>query len=288
MPEKRDVGGILRRSAVIGAALKLGPLRRWWEERKRRAVPEGSITFHLGLGNEERLLQRLDEAVELIERLGLDALHILHGTAVMCRAGALVVSGPPGVGKSTVLRSLAERDVLEVLEDGLVLVGQRGDRWSMIESGVGPLLERMSRISLMIRTFLCLRGTSFAKGKINPSLARSRIDQLLVDRPAYRLAVLTASFQETPPVSLREIPLAAAAFAEPDRGFMPHATVTPEGQMSSWRETPSWVGVRVLTYACTDGRQRVMARIEDMAVSLCAEGEHGSSRSEVASSAEPR
>lgn len=275
MPKKRDAGRVLRRSAVIGAALRLGPLRRWWEERKRRAVPEGSVTFHLALGNEERLLQHLDEAVELIQRLGLDALHVLHGTAVACRAGALVVTGPPGVGKSTVLRSLAERGVLEILEDGVVLVGQRGDRWSIIESGVGPLLERMSRTSLLIRTFLCLRGTSFAKGKMHPSLLRSRVNQLLVDRPAYRLSVLTASFQDASPASLREIPLAAAAFGEPDRGFIPHATVTPEGRMSSWRETPSWTGVRALTYSCTGGRQRVMARIEEMAVSLCADGERG-------------
>ena len=118
-------------------------------------------------------------------------MFVLHGNALAAPGeGAVIVLGPSGVGKSTICASLASLGRAELLEDGLVVVGRRENRWYVLETGTRGVLSRASRISSLLRrvTGSSRKGSAAIGGRW--SAAKRRGDRLRA-RVAFVLAVLS-------------------------------------------------------------------------------------------------
>ena len=135
-----------------------GPFRRLWERRKLGAFPPGALTFHLGAWTQRSVTPEADAAsAEVMARYGFEELFVVHGSAWSDERGCTVVSGPPGIGKSTVLRTLERSGQGQFVEDGLLLVGLRAGRWHLLVTGTLAVLDRTSRIGARVHSLLGVR-----------------------------------------------------------------------------------------------------------------------------------
>ena len=131
------------------------PLRTLWEKRKRSAFPRGAVTFHLAAWTRRRLPpEDLSELAAELDRSGFDEFLVIHGSAWLAGGRITLVTGPPGVGKSSALRGLEARGHGLVSEEGLVLVGVRPGSWEVVRTGTLDLLTLASRIGGWIRRLM--------------------------------------------------------------------------------------------------------------------------------------
>ena len=135
-----------------------GPLRRLWERHKLGAFPPGALTFHLGAWTKRSITPTADaSSAEVMARYGLEELIVVHGSAWSDEGGCTIVSGPPSIGKSTVLRTLERSGLGRFVEDGLLLVGLRAGRWHLLVTGTFAVLDRTSRIGARVRSLIGVR-----------------------------------------------------------------------------------------------------------------------------------
>jgi len=224
-----------------------GRVVQLWERRKARAFPPGAIRFHLGGWARGRLRgPEASEAAALLRSWNLDALYVLHGNALE-RPGheAVVVLGPPGIGKSRVCESLVADGWASSVEDGLVLVGSRGDRWYVVETGT---LRVLSRASWIRRRVYRLSG-----GRASSDLAAHRRRaswgwhlSRLRGRAAFALAVLLT--RDERPFAPRLIPVSRLVVARhplverPDLRVDASQVAVPIVDVASW--VPASVALR--------------------------------------------
>lgn len=132
--------------------------RRLWERRKRGAFPAGAVTFHLGAWTKRSITPTADaSSAEVMARYGLEELIVVHGSAWSDEGGCTLVSGPPGIGKSTLLRTLERSGQGQFVEDGLLLVGLRAGRWHLLVTGTLAVLDRTSRIGGRVHSLIGVR-----------------------------------------------------------------------------------------------------------------------------------
>lgn len=135
-----------------------GPIRRVWERRKRAAFPPGALTFHLDVWTRRTVSPEVRAASEdAMKRFRFDELLVVHGSAWLHKDHLTLVNGPPGIGKTTVLRNLGRSGVGHLVEDGLLLLGLRADRLHLLLTGTLDVLERSSRIGSRVRSLMGVR-----------------------------------------------------------------------------------------------------------------------------------
>jgi len=122
------------------------------------------VTFHLDAWGRRRLTPALAaKARDIMGRLGLESTWVLHGCAFLMRGEAVVVAGPPGLGKSRVLFDLERKREGRAIDDGLVLVGLRNGRLWVVETGTLSFARRGFRISLALRRLLRIDRSLFSQ-----------------------------------------------------------------------------------------------------------------------------
>ncbi len=173
-------------------------VRRGWRSLSARAFPPEAVTFQLRVWARGRATPaERSAAANLVHNFGLSHLWVIHGNALTTPAGATVVSGPAGIGKSTVSRRLEELGDTHLLEDGIVVVGVSGSRWYVVETGTLEVLRLTSRISKRIRTLLLLDRSVFWQADGHRRTATLWLFRHLTGHPSYRLALLLARRPET-------------------------------------------------------------------------------------------
>lgn len=159
---------------------------------KARAFPPGSVTFHLGAWSRGALLEgEAAEARGIREAFAFDRLLVLHGSAMSVRGETVLVVGARGIGKSSACRELLRRGEGTFLEDGLLVVGEAGGRWTLVETGTLGVLGRTARLESGMRRLLPRpSGPARSAGERTGSF-RARLHRAL-DVQAFRAGLLLA------------------------------------------------------------------------------------------------
>lgn len=237
-------------------------LRSAWARAKLRAFPAGTVTFHLGAWSRGGLTESEgEEARALLSELGFSKLVVLHGSALLVGGETVVVVGPPGIGKSTACRELARRGEGTFLEDGLVVVGETGDRWTLVETGTLEVLRRAAIVSAGPRRLVPrVSGGASRETGSRGGVIRKRVNRAL-DLQAFRAGVLLAP-RRTGTVSRRLHPVDRIVVAD-EPGTSRHSWETDGRALVALEDVaaraPSGVAVRRLSAA---GRlEEVRARL---------------------------
>ena len=236
----------------------------WAATRARaraRAFPPGSVTFHLGAWSRGRLAEDEAEAARaLLEHHGFSRLLVLHGSALEVDGAVVLVVGPRGIGKSTACRELVRHGRGKLLEDGLLVVGEHGGAWRLVETGTLPVLRRTARLKAGPRRLLPRvegmphPGERWAEG------LRRRLHRAL-DEQAFRAAVLLAGGRPAGSVGcLRTVGRVVVA----EEPFTPSGSFEIDGRGMTEvpdvaSRVPASCGVRRI--AATGPRAEVVARL---------------------------
>lgn len=102
------------------------------------------------------------DGLAFTRELGFEDLWIFHGVAIKDRAGrAIVLTGPAGIGKSTLLRKVAGTGLAEPMDDGFVVVAKAGGSHCVIASGLYPSLRTISILSNWLRIMVGYQSPYF-------------------------------------------------------------------------------------------------------------------------------
>lgn len=239
--------------------------RRVWERHKARAFPPGAITFHLAAFGRRRLTEEGSaEAAALRARFGLDELLVLHGSALAGSGGATLVTGPPGIGKSTALRETAAAGLGRVVEDGVLLVGLRAQEALLVTTGTVGVMDRASRIAGRLRRLMEAHGGARRPGDAERPGQRALREAALARVPAvaFTLATGLARGPRAPFAPDLHVVRAAVAVRQPGDPAPP-LRLLPDGSLEelSGLELLSRSGVAVLEVLPGDARAGLRSRL---------------------------
>jgi len=249
-----------------------GRLRAVWERRKARAFPDGAITFHLRTWS-RRALSESDrsEALALMEAHGFEALYVLHASAFERGEQAIVVGGPPGLGKSRVLFRLAREGHGRMVDDGVVLAGSVNGSLAVVETGALPLLHRAFTISLWSRRLLLIDRSVFSHPAPLAS-RRRRLTARLLDRVADAALKASVLLPRAGPVRFEPgvLPVARVVLAPHADDSYLSLRLERDGRATPIADVPAALpaDVEVLTVSPLGGRPEIARGVRDAVLTL--------------------
>lgn len=95
-----------------------------------------------------------DDITSFTKLFNFDDVWIFHGIAIKRRETALILSGPPGIGKSSLLQTIVRAGKAEPIDDGFILVGKANGSYYVLKSGLYPTLKTISVISKWLKVLL--------------------------------------------------------------------------------------------------------------------------------------
>ncbi len=98
-----------------------------------RKQAKGAITFQYRMFGPKKI--DWNQINSLRNRFNFSDVYLFHGVAMNVGGNAVVVSGPRGMGKTTLLKNLAKSKIASPIEDGLVVVGRSPKGLFVVETG---------------------------------------------------------------------------------------------------------------------------------------------------------
>jgi len=134
----------------------MSAIRRFKDWKIRRRYPKGSITFPV-FARSRKVLMGADrrEVKAVMSAFGFSELLLVHGSCNLVNGKVAIVSGPPGIGKSVASRKVAKQGHRQI-EEGMLLLGKRGDKLFLVETGMQDLHKKYSRDANIIRRIVFL------------------------------------------------------------------------------------------------------------------------------------
>jgi len=140
-------------SELAGGSEKDGQSKPANRRSRQDRLPEGVIRFpHAVVRGEGYDCQEIDE---VRRRFNVGDMMLMNATAFEAGGKAVVITGPPGVGKSTLVRQLAEENEVKLMDDGYVLIGFDKDteQPKVIDTGLYDMGKRKGVTLAMHRLF---------------------------------------------------------------------------------------------------------------------------------------
>jgi len=124
--------------------------------RKKYKHPRGAITF-----SELELRRNFShsakkEAHKVMQMFGFSKLLLVHGSANLVNGKISIISGPPGIGKSSASRRASRKGNKQV-EEGMLVLGRRGNKLFLVETGTMGYKSSAARASNLVRRAMFLR-----------------------------------------------------------------------------------------------------------------------------------
>ncbi|MDD3083923.1 MAG: hypothetical protein PHP82_02795 [Candidatus ainarchaeum sp.] len=108
-----------------------------------RKQPRGALTFQYRVFNGKIDLMEVNN---LKKKFGFKEVFLLHGVAMRVNDRAIILTGPRGSGKTTVMNNLARLGKVRPVEDGIVVIGQKKNGFFVVESGTLPWRQTRATI----------------------------------------------------------------------------------------------------------------------------------------------
>jgi hypothetical protein len=90
-------------------------------------------------------------------QFGFEEVWIFHGIALKQRGRAVILSGPSGIGKSSLLRKITRMKAAEPMDDGFIVAGKEDGCYYVFESGLYHTVEPVAVASKWLRTLFRYR-----------------------------------------------------------------------------------------------------------------------------------
>ncbi|HNV01428.1 MAG TPA: hypothetical protein PKK60_03300 [archaeon] len=94
---------------------------------------QGAITFQYRMFGKDAI--DWNQINSLKQKFGFLDLYLLHGVAMNVGNRSVVVSGPRGLGKTTLLKKVTKSGLVSPIEDGIVIVGKNKSGLFVVETG---------------------------------------------------------------------------------------------------------------------------------------------------------
>ena len=91
------------------------------------------------------------DILSFTKQFDFDDVWIFHGIALKQNRKAIILSGPSGIGKSSLLRKITRMGMAEPMDDGFILVGRANCHYYVLESGLYPTVRTISVLSKWLR-----------------------------------------------------------------------------------------------------------------------------------------
>jgi hypothetical protein len=123
------------------------------------------------------------------KQFAFDDVWIFHGVAMEREGKAIVVSGPSGIGKSTLLRKFAHMKMARPVDDGFIFTGRSNGCYYIVESGLYAELRTIHILSKWLRILVKYESPYLESDYPSDMDKAIRRGQLL-----HNIAVLIGSF----------------------------------------------------------------------------------------------
>ncbi|MFH1403812.1 MAG: hypothetical protein ABIH11_06065 [Candidatus Altiarchaeota archaeon] len=128
--------GARQQGDIVYRALTTIGVKKLTQVMREAIAPMGAIVFPL------RIPQGREYDQEEVDRVrgefNVGDMILMHGIAFEANGKAVMLTGPPGIGKSTAIAKLGRRFNIKVMDDGFVLAGvdNEGGQPKVIQTGI--------------------------------------------------------------------------------------------------------------------------------------------------------
>ncbi|MBI4361431.1 hypothetical protein HY572_06715 [Candidatus Micrarchaeota archaeon] len=103
-------------------------IKEWGYQVYHGKFPPGAIRFQYNVSLGQELTEENRREIQGIkERFDLTDVYVGHGTTIQRNGSAHAILGPPGIGKTRLLKNLEKTGALTGLDDGLIVLGKMRD-----------------------------------------------------------------------------------------------------------------------------------------------------------------
>ncbi len=206
-------------------------LRKTWTKLFLRKMPPGAIHAHIWAWATGTIDPKVAPELERIRKeFDLQEVYVMHGIAFKKDGKTHVVSGPIGIGKSTLLEEKVRHEGAEGIDDGLVLIGRKSDGKPIaISTGLYDRLQVMNRPQQWLR-----RITGYTNPFSEAMSPKQRIRALKFDHRISQLSGILARLfvkRERSPFKPQAFPIdAITLIGHPDDRMKPRV-ITPKNEV---------------------------------------------------------
>jgi len=255
---------------IMGIAAKvIGKANNFSARMLKRSIssavkkqPRGALTFQYMIFKNR--VPDFAQINAIKERFSFGEMYLLHGVAMLVKGKAVIVTGPRGIGKTTLMKSLSRKGVAQPIDDGLVILGKKNHGFYVVESGTYPWRKLRANVK---RIFPFGKGDQFtSKGFSNKSteeVAQSALHEAAFSESLASLFTSNKSNQTFSP-SIHGVSRLVAFVDKRDI----HLPLRVDNNLITKEEIPSTQllgqnGVNVLTLQGNASRREVMSKMNN-------------------------